>query len=156
MLKPTKILVPTDFSKDADNALKEALGIALEYGAEVHILHIAEEKIRSIHDDYSDISISPDTIKRQQKKILRQAKMKLDKQIDRLSPSTDIKIIREVEIGIPYEEIIRFQTENGIDLVVISSLGKTGISKYFIGGVARNVLKGSTCSVLLMKRNGVG
>jgi nucleotide-binding universal stress UspA family protein len=43
------------------------------------------------------------------------------------------------------------QTEKGIDLIIISSLGKTGLGKYFIGGVARNVLKGSACPVLLTK-----
>ena len=38
-----------------------------------------------------------------------------------------------------------------IDLIVIASLGQSGIAKFLIGSVARNVLKGSKCPVLLTK-----
>ena len=41
--------------------------------------------------------------------------------------------------------------EKGIDLIVIASLGRSGIAKYLIGSVARNVLKGAKCPVLLTK-----
>jgi universal stress protein A len=50
-----------------------------------------------------------------------------------------------------YEEILKEGKEQGIDLIVIASLGRSGIAKYLIGSVARNVLKGSKCPVLLTK-----
>jgi len=155
MLKPTKILAPTDFSKHADKAIREAFELAKEYKAEIYVLHVVDEKIGSLQNDYSDISVSHIAVRRRQRRLLRLARIKLDKQIERLAPPEGIKVIREVELGTPYEEIIRFQKEKGIDLVVISSLGTTGLAKYFIGGVARNVLKSTTCPVLLTKGNGV-
>lgn len=155
MLKPTRILVPTDFSKHADWAIREAFGIAREYKAEVCVLHVVDEKIGSLQHDYSDVSVSHIAVRRRQRRLLRLARIKLDKQVERLAPPEGIKVMREVVLGIPYEEIIRFQTDKGIDLVVISSLGTTGLAKYFIGGVARNVLKSTTCPVLLTKGNGV-
>jgi len=155
MLKPTKILAPTDFSKHADKAIREAFELAKEYKAEIYVLHVVDEKIGSLQHDYSDVSVSHIAVRRRQRRLLRLARIKLDKQIERLAPPEGIKVIREVELGTPYEEIIRFQKEKGIDLVVISSLGTTGLAKYFIGGVARNVLKSTTCPVLLTKGNGV-
>ncbi len=45
MLKPTKILAPTDFSKHADKAIREAFELAKEYKAEIYVLHVVDEKI---------------------------------------------------------------------------------------------------------------
>jgi len=45
MLKPTKILVPTDFSEYSDRALRQALDIARQYGATVYILHVLREEM---------------------------------------------------------------------------------------------------------------
>jgi universal stress protein A len=152
MLKPTKILVPTDFSAHSDKALREALDLASEYGAEVYLLHVMEEKIGSaFQTDYPDISITPATIKRRQNKLVRMATGRLKKQLERVPPEAGVKTVCEVIPGVPYNAILRFQVENGIDLIVISSLGSTGLARFFIGGVARNVLKGSTCPVLLTK-----
>ena len=45
----------------------------------------------------------------------------------------------------------KWEEAGGIDLIVISSLGHGGLAEYFTGSVARNVLKGATCPVLLTK-----
>jgi len=56
-----------------------------------------------------------------------------------------------VKIGIAHDRILQEEEERGIDLVVMSSLGTTGLAKYMIGSVARHVLQNSKCSVLLVK-----
>jgi len=53
--------------------------------------------------------------------------------------------------GIPYEEILKFQEQNEVDLIVIASHGRSAIAKYFLGSVSSNVLKGAKCEVLLVK-----
>ncbi len=151
MLKPTKILVPTDFSTYSNFALKQALDIASEYGAEVYVLHVLEEKIHYAMDEEYKGVISVKSIKKLEKDLVKLAKETLNKQIERVSSNNNVKIIPEVVLGIPYVEILRFQQEKGIDLVVISSIGHTGLARYFMGGVARIVLKGTTCPVLLTK-----
>ena len=148
MLMPTKILVPTDFSEYSDKALIQALDIAQEYKAQVYVLHVLHEKIRHSLDDYE---LTPQSIKSMETKMVNGARKKLQKQIDKIPQSKEVEVFSEVVIGIPSEEILKMQTEKGIDLIIISSLGSTGLGKYFIGGVARNVLKGSTCPVLLTK-----
>ena len=57
----------------------------------------------------------------------------------------------DVRRGVPYEEILKEAEEKGVDLIVIASLGRTGLAKYLIGSVARNVLKRAKCPVLLTK-----
>jgi nucleotide-binding universal stress UspA family protein len=54
-------------------------------------------------------------------------------------------------VNISYEEILKEGKEKEIDLIVIASLGRTGIAKYLVGGMARNVLRGSKYTVLFTK-----
>jgi universal stress protein A len=148
MLMPTKILVPTDFSGYSDKALNQAFDIAQEYKAQIYLLHVVHERISHSLDDYE---LTPQSIKRMETKMVSGASKKLQKQIGKFPQSKEVEVFSEVVRGIPSEEILKMQTEKGIDLIIISSLGKTGLGKYFIGGVARNVLKGSACPVLLTK-----
>ncbi|MDD5243183.1 MAG: universal stress protein [Syntrophorhabdaceae bacterium] len=149
---PTKILVPTDFSGYSDKALQQALDIAVEYKAKVYALHVVHERIqRALTDDYSDITITPRVLQKYEKSLVKEAKNKLRKQIGKFPQSKEVEVISEVTNGIPAEEILRVQEEKAIDLIVIASLGRTGIARYLIGGVARNVLKGAKCPVLLTK-----
>jgi len=75
----------------------------------------------------------------------------LKHQLDRFPPAAGLDVATDVRTGIVYEEILKESEEKGIDLIVIASLGQSGIAKYLVGGVARNVLKGSKCPVLLTK-----
>ncbi len=152
MLMPTKILVPTDFSGYSDKALQQALDIAIEYKAKVYVLHVVYERIRrALTDDYSDITITPRVFQKYEKAMVKTAKSKLKKQIGKFPQSKEVEVVSEVASGVPAEEILRVQEEEGIDLIVIASLGRTGVARYLIGGVARNVLKGAKCPVLLTK-----
>ena len=148
MLMPTKILVPTDFSQHSDKALAQAIDIAQEYKAQVYVLHVVPEKIGHSIDDYG---LTPRSIKQMETKMINGARKKLQKEIDKFPQVNSLEVFAEVAIGNPSEIIIDTQKEKKIDLIVISSLGKTGLAKYFLGSVARNVLKGSTCPVLLTK-----
>ena len=148
MLKPTKILVPTDFSEYSDKALEQALDIAEQYHAKVFLLHVVHEEIhRAILKHSPSKELAQDT------KVTHwtQTKDRLDIQLNKFPHVKEVEVVTPIREGIPYEKILEFGKEEGIDLIVIASLGRTGIAKYLIGGVARNVLKGSKCPVLLTK-----
>ena len=151
MLKPTKILVPTDFSEYSDRALRQALDIAKQYKAKVFLLHV-------IHGEgyfaTGDFAISTEIMQQINNTALAQAQESLDKQLysfPQAKEVEEVEVATKVRQGVPYEEILKEAKEQGIDLIVIASLGRTGIAKYLIGSVARNVLKGSKCPVLLTK-----
>lgn len=152
MLKPTKILVPTDFSNYSRTALKQAIDIATEYSAEIHVLHVIEDKIHSFYDDeLTGQTTSRETIRRIEKKEIKAAEEIMRRHLEKNVNNNTVKVFSKVIKGVPTTEILNFQRKNKIDLLVISSLGHGGLAEYFIGSVARNVLKGSTCPVLLTK-----
>ncbi len=149
MLMPTKILVPTDFSEHSDKALRQALDIAKQYKAKVHVLHVIHERMEDRIDDYG--LTYPSYVKDIETKMIEGAKAQLQKQIDKFPQAKEVGVVSEVAIGNASEAILEEATKKGIDLIVIASLGRTGLAKYLIGSVARNVLKASKCHVLLTK-----
>lgn len=134
MLVPTRILVPTDFSEYSDRALEQALDIAGEYGAKVYLVHV----ISVIRSDFEDM-------------LRKEAEEKMRDQFRKFPRAGQMGVSASIRSGIIYEEILKEGKEKETDLIVIASLGQSGIAKYLIGGVARNVLKGSRCPVLLTK-----
>lgn len=148
MLKPTKILVPTDFSEYSNKALSQAIDIAKQYNAKVFLIHVIEEHAIQTVDEYS---IGIEVVQELENKILAAAKDKMQKQLDRFSENKNVEIYSSIRNGISYEEILKEEQDKNIDLIVIASFGKTGIAKYLLGSVARNVLKGAKCPVLLTK-----
>jgi universal stress protein A len=149
MLMPTKILVPTDFSEYSDKALRQAFDIAKQYNAKVYVLHVIHEKMTDRIDDYG--LTYPSYVREMETEMINGARMKLQKEIDKFPQTKKLEVFSDVVIGNPSEAILGEETSKGIDLIVIASLGRKGIAKYLIGSVARNVLKGSKCPVLLTK-----
>lgn len=113
------------------------------------MLHVVHEKLSHSFDDYG-LNIL-ESIKLMEWEIINGAKMRLQKEIDKFPQTKELEVFSDVVIGNASEAILEEETSKGIDLIVIASLGRTGIAKYLIGGVARNVLKGTKCPVLLTK-----
>jgi universal stress protein A len=148
MLVPTKILVPTDFSEYSGKALEQALDIAKHYRAKVFLLHVLHLEIYSMGLDYV---FSEKVVQQVKDDTLVWAQQSLQRQLDSFPQAKEVEVVTSIREGVPYEEILKEGKEQGIDLIVIASLGRSGIGKYLIGSVARNVLKGSKCPVLLTK-----
>lgn len=56
--------------------------------------------------------------------------------------------------GKPYVEIIRFAEENEIDLIIMSTRGHSGLSRWLLGSVADRVARGATVPLLLVQARG--
>jgi universal stress protein A len=148
MFKPTKILVPTDFSEYSDKALQQALDIAKQHHSQVYLLHVIHSEIHRCHVDYC---LSDEQIEQFKKQMADGAYEALKKQVDKFPESKEVEVAADVKQGAPYEAILKEEQEKGIDLIVIAPRGRTGITKYHMGGIALNVLKGAKCPVLLAK-----
>jgi len=149
MLKPARILVPTDFSENSDRALAQGLDIAGQYKAKLFLLHVIHEDIYRAGLEFAFL----EEAMRQQvrERATEWAQGSLQEQLGNFPQAKEIEVITRVRWGIPYDEILKEGKEQRIDLIVIASLGRSGIAKYFMGSVARNVLKGARCPVLLTK-----
>ncbi len=149
MFAPKKILVPTDFSVYADNALKQAIDIAKQNKAKIYLFHVIDDGFQQCAVDYC---LDEGTVQKILKDSIKNAKEKLQQESKKVTDSnSSIEIVYETKRGIPYEEILKEQEEKGIDLIVIASHGKTGILKNLLGGVVDKVIKRAKCQVLLVR-----
>lgn len=147
MFTPKKILVPTDFSKFSDDALKQAYDIAKQYKAKIYLLHV----IGVVQTCAVDYCFDKQTIDMLDKKSIESSEDIMQKQIKKVVKSKDVEIISDVKKGTPYEEILKEQQSKKIDLIVIASHGRTGLLSHLIGSVAEKVARGAKCTVILVK-----
>lgn len=61
-----------------------------------------------------------------------------------------MKTRTEILEGIPAEKVISYANKHSIDLIVMSTHGRTGISKWAFGSIAEKVLRGANCPILLV------
>ncbi len=148
MLKPTKILVPTDFSEYSDKALQQGIDIARQYNSQVYLFHVIPLDLTGVVVDYA---IPAEAIEGVAKQQVRTAMENMKAQLAKFPNATDVQVFMEVGSGVAYEEILKEEKRKGVDLIVIASLGRTGLAKYIIGSVSRNVLRHAGCPVLLTK-----
>ncbi len=148
MFAPKKIMVPTDFSEFSDRALKDALDIAKQYGASVHLLHI----IGIMHQCSADYCMDESQLAGIVEQTTRAAQEMMEEQIRRVGASGVQSIFFEVKEGVPYREILNEEQAKKFDLVVIGSRGKTGLLGH-LGSVADRVARGATCPVLIVKED---
>jgi nucleotide-binding universal stress UspA family protein len=149
MFAPKKILVPTDFSVYAGNALKQAIDIAKQNKAKLFLFHVIDDGFQQCAVDYC---LNEGDVQRILKESIKNAKDKLQQEAKKVTDNcSSIEIVYDAKRGIPYEEILKEQEEKGIDLIVIASQGKTGILKNLLGGVVDKIIKRAKCQVLLVR-----
>jgi universal stress protein A len=148
MFKPSRILVPTDMSEHSFKAIRQAFDIANQFNSVVILLHVIRNPVQECTFDYC---ISKELIAHLQSEMLNAARNGIRQQLANLPGIDSDKIITDIKSGNPYEEILKEAEERDIDLIVIASLGHSGLAKYLIGSVARHVLLEAKCPVLLTK-----
>ena len=90
-------------------------------------------------------------VKNVNKKLKIEAKQAVDNMASKFDDSYNVKKL--VLTGFPAETINKVAKDEGVDLIVISASGKSGIRKFIIGSVAEKVLKTSEIDVLLVHNN---
>ena len=133
MLK--RILAPTDFSDLSVRGVRYACQLAKEVGAEVTILNV-------VTVDESGIN----------KREMGEHKQRLDEFVAKnvADVSANLRISKLVDAGQAYFAIIDCAENERIDLIVISSHGRSGLSRMLIGSVTDKVLRGASCPVLVV------
>lgn len=138
------ILVPTDFSKCADNALHYALEIARRTGAQISLLHIIYPNEGVENNVYEAFWI--DTYVEERRKALG----RLAKRLQKKPAYKGVTINADVTIGFPVGEISRRAKETKPDMIIMGTTGATGLRDIFLGSVAGGVISKSTVPVLVV------
>jgi nucleotide-binding universal stress UspA family protein len=129
-----QILVPTDFSENAQHAVDYATELAKKCSAKLHLLHTPVVPTYLLMD--LSYSPGPEAVTR----ILNDAQEALDRQARSLAGSgvEHFAVIRE---GTIHEVIRDYAKEHDVDLVVVGTHGRSGVSKLMYGSVTERVIK---------------
>ena len=141
-----RILVPIDFSEHSREALRTAAEWAGLYDAQVDTLHVVEEDlhpafyvggVRSVYD------VEPDLDDKVQAKLN-----------DFVSETLGDDVEAHVQTGSAPSAIAEFVEANGVDLVTLSTHGRTGLERFLLGSVTEKVVRHVRCPVLTVRAFG--
>lgn len=141
-----KILVPTDFSEKAENALKVAAQLAKKFDAEIYLLHMLELPMNMVNpvgdtrrNDLPEALFFMKLAKKRFNEILSQPFLK------------GIKVHEIVEFHQAFDGIMETSKEHGCDFIVMGSQGASGFKEMFIGSNTEKVVRTSEIPVLVIK-----
>jgi universal stress protein E len=143
--QPKVILAATDFSEVSRKAVSQGLWVAQSANAEFHLLHVVDSK--DVPEDV--ISKIPKGSSLQQE-INQEASSRMDAFVDSLGVDRASIQVHQ-SWGIPWQEIRRTVKFQAADLVVIGTVGRSGIQGLLLGNTADKVLATCDCSILTVK-----
>jgi nucleotide-binding universal stress UspA family protein len=140
--EPQKILVPVDFSPASLDGLRYALGLARPFGANVTALHVVE-----LLGPMARLEVD---VHAHERKLREAAKFRLEElhlEVDEPASAFET-VFRE---GTSYHEIVGMAQRGGFDLIIMASLGRSGLADVFLGSTAERVVRHAPCPVLVVR-----
>jgi nucleotide-binding universal stress UspA family protein len=163
-MKPWKILVPYDGSKQSDKALKKAIELTelIDKGGtriEISMLHVVAEIYVPPTLFDRDVNVKSKitgerlTSEQYLKEFYHEMKSKAMKMLEtKKSESPNIMIRNYVTHGYPSDKILEFANKDEVNLIVIGSIGLTGFSRIkALGSVARSISERANCPVMIVR-----
>lgn len=145
MLKaPTNILVPTDFSTQAEAALDYACTLAGKLGATVHLLSVISIPALGVPELGAALTASAID------DMVRDNKLALDKLADTKRATTLVGQVT-LRTGDARDLIPAVAEELGVDLIVMGTHGRRGLSRVLLGSVAEYVVRVANVPVLTVR-----
>jgi nucleotide-binding universal stress UspA family protein len=147
MLVLRNVLVPVDFEPTSYQALGYARELASTLGARLHVLHVPENSFALSAGTEGAISAFP-TLEREAEDDARRRLNALLTDQDRNAGAGAIVVIGEN----PAAAIVGYAEENGVDLIVMGTHGRSGKPLGAIGSVADQVVRTAPCPVVTMRQ----
>jgi nucleotide-binding universal stress UspA family protein len=149
MIQIKRLLVPTDFSEHSEQAALYAVELAKRFQAdEVHCIHVS-----NIPADL--LATSAYTMTGPSQEFIEQVRQENRKNLEAFAKNrlAGVPVRTAFLEGRPFVEIIRYARDHEIDLVVIATHGRTGLTHALFGSVAEKVVQKAPCPVLVVKRD---
>lgn len=141
---PRTILVATDFSEYADQALAYAVDLAAQLDGTIHLVHAVSVPMIGVPElgvAYSSMIMESAT---------SEAQNALDARVARYRDRVSLAPAR-IEIGDPREVIDRVAAEIDAQLIVMGTHGRRGLRRMLLGSVAETVVRSAPCPVLTVR-----
>ena len=138
-----KILLPTDGSGYAEQEVDRVTKLIADDG-EIIVLSVAGKLTSSAFQSRSKVKKVNERLRKEAEAAVKSMTAKFD---------DSLNVTPMVKTGFPAETINQVAEEEGVELIVISASGKSGLHRFIIGSVAEKVLKTSDIDVLLIHNN---
>ena len=146
------VLACVDFSDSSDRVVEQAIRVAGQDQARLHLAHMFMPPWNILHYKSPTAAGSPDFQKQYRENLLGQLKKYLQKHENDIG---DLRVeCRLVEGPRPVDGIIDYVQKNSVDLVLIGTRGKTGMKEKILGTLAERVVNHAPVSVLVLKPEG--
>ena len=142
MIRIQNVLVATDFSETSDAALDYGREMARTFGSTLHVLHVADS-VYLLYGGEAYTAAVPDL----QDQVEQGARKRLDALLEHEDRALRIKPVVVAAIS-PAAAIVDYAVQHQIDLVVLGTHGRGGISHLIMGSVAERVVRTAPCPVL--------
>jgi nucleotide-binding universal stress UspA family protein len=126
------ILVPTDGSECANAAVGYAAELASQYGSTVHVLSVVDARRLENAPHYENVEQEHAEI--------------TERTCDELA--ADVSTKRAVRSDVPHSAILKYASDEEVDLIVMGTHGRTGVQRYLLGSVTENVVRLADVPVL--------
>jgi nucleotide-binding universal stress UspA family protein len=136
-----RILIATDGSKYSLGAAVEGIEIARVHGSKVFVLYVID--MRAL------ITVNSMPVPENMYLLLQEEGKRAVSQIKEMAG--DLPVETFVLSGYPGSTIVEFAKDNDTDLIVVGTLGKSGIEALLLGSVASKVIRHAPCPVLVVK-----
>lgn len=141
-----KILIATDGSEHTKNAVDYGIELAKNTGAKLYAIYVV--------DTAAFASIPMDAAWESMYELLRQEGDEATKYVGDKAEFENLEVERLTAEGHPADEIIKFGENNGISVIVMGTLGKSGLDRFLLGSVAEKVVRNSKIPVLVVRGKG--
>jgi universal stress protein A len=141
---PQHILVPTDFSAASKKAIEYADALASTFQSRVTLLHVLEPM--ALPPEYGYVpAYSPEDEALQ----VDAARKQLLERASGLDSARQTEVL--VRVGRPWHEVVGAVSELGVDLLVVTTHGRTGLRHLLMGSVAEKIVRHASCPVLVVR-----
>lgn len=146
-----RILVGSDLSSASDEALRQALKIAVAEGGELAVCHVLPEpEVRDLFPEEHQRDI--ETLAA----IEPQTTAALTAQVERVRGQQALRYRVLVEQGPAYAALVDYAERWGAELIVVGNNGRSALKHLFLGSVAEKVARHAPCSALIARKSPEG
>jgi nucleotide-binding universal stress UspA family protein len=145
---PTKILLATDGSEEANLATRTAVDLADKTGSELHVAFILRTQDASEYDRPMGFN----TEKAPEEEIKQMGQRLLDEQVKRVEEAGGTVAGAHFRMARPDQGILAIGEDIGTGLIVLGSRGLGGVKRALMGSVSDSVVRHSHCPVLVVRK----